>query len=158
MRTWGIISMLCVAACDAGPSGPGGAQSGSSYIVPAGPSTSEYTYAIEPAEIEREGSSYKIGYNLPLLLVGQSQRVDLRGSLDAAGKIATLLGDAGTGTCDLQPGNGAMLRCDERLTGIVVDLAAVRTLAEAMNPQMAPKWISIAERFSSEPIGILEVR
>ena len=123
-----------------------------------GPGPPDTSYPIEDAEIEREAGTLRLGYSMPALLVGVSQRVSLRGPIDGAGRYATISGDAGTGTCDLQPGGGLVLRCNERLTGITVDLAAVEKLAAQVDPQNAAERLAVSKKFAGEPIGILEVR
>jgi hypothetical protein len=95
---------------------------------------------------------------MPELLVGKKERVSLRGPLDAAGRFATVSGDAGTATCDLMPGAPISLRCQEMLTGIAVDLVAVEERARATDPTRVAAHLAVASRFSSEPIGILEIR
>ena len=131
---------------------------GADYLVPAGPDTPEQRYPIEPPMVEVSGSEFRIDYKLPQLLVGDDQSISLRGTLDGQRRIATVSGDAGTASCDLMPGGGLTLRCDELLTGISVNLDAVGEMARTTDPTRAPSLIAIARRFASEPIGILEVR
>jgi len=131
---------------------------GASYVVPAGPDTPEGRYRIDSLSTEISGNDFRLDYKLPALLVGEEQSISLRGTLDAARRIATVSGDAGTATCDLMPGGDLILRCDENLTGINVDLDSVSETARATDPTHAPSLIAIAKRFASEPIGILEVR
>lgn len=147
------LGTLLLLACGDGaaPAGSGA----SAYIVPGTPDVS---YPIEAAEVTREGSSLRIGYNMPTLLVGVSQRVSLRGPIDGAGRYAAVTGDAGTGMCDLAPGGGLSLRCNETLSGVTVDLTAVEKVAQQVDPQNVSAHLATARRFAGEPIGILEVR
>jgi len=131
---------------------------GAAYVVPAGPDTPEGRYPIESPMLKISGDEFRIDYKLPELLVGGDQSISLRGTLDAQHRIAAVSGDAGTATCDLMPGGGLTLRCEESLTGISVDLDAVGEVARTTDPGQAPSLIAIARRFASEPIGILEVR
>jgi hypothetical protein len=131
---------------------------GADYVVPAGPDTPERRYAIEAPKVKITSDEFRIDYKLPALLVGSDQSVSLRGTLDAQRRIAAVSGDAGTATCDLMPGSGLTLRCDESLTGISVDLDAVDEVARTTDPTHAPSLVAIAKRFASEPIGVLEIR
>lgn len=128
------------------------------YVVPAGPDTPETRYALATLKSESVAGTFRLDYQMPELLVGNNQRISLRGTLDATGRIATVSGAAGSATCDLMPGGGLSVRCTEMLPGVVVDLAAVERLARASDPATAAAFVAIAARFSSEPIGFVEVR
>jgi hypothetical protein len=157
------------AAGDGVPAGSGGAAGGSDgattattsssvYIVPAGPSTPETSYPLAGVQTEIKGGMLRVDYNMPPLLVGGDQQVSLEGAVDATGRTATITGEAGSATCELTPGSGVTLRCNEMLTGISVDVGGVQQLAQATDPSNAGLYVAVASRFSGEPIGILEVR
>ncbi len=146
-------------------SGDGGFVSGGAldsapgiYIVPAGPDTPEVRYPIGNPSIRNDGGSFRIDYNMPMLLVGGDQMISLRGTLDAQGRIATVTGDAGTATCDLAPGDGFSVRCSETLSGIEVDLGEVQRMTQSLPEPMAALFVGVASRFSGEPIGVVEIR
>jgi hypothetical protein len=128
------------------------------YVVPAGPDTPETRYTLATPKSESVAGTYRLDYQMPALLVGNNQRISLRGTLDATGRIATVSGPAGSATCDLMPGGGLSVRCTEMLPGVVVDLAAVERLARASDPTTVTAFVAIAARFSSEPIGVVEIR
>ena len=130
-------------------------QSGTVYIVPGPP---PFTYPIEAASVEPSGGQLKVRYNMPVLLVGGSQQVSLKGPIDSGTSTAAVSGAAGTATCDLAPGGGLSLRCSERLTGVTVDIAGVTRAANAQTAVPAADLIAVAVRFAGEPIGVLEVR
>ena len=85
------------------------------YIVPAGPDTPEVRYPISNPRSRTTAESFRIDYNMPTLLVGGDQMVSLRGTLDAQGRLRDVSGDAGSATCDLAPGDGFSVRCNETL-------------------------------------------
>lgn len=155
MRGLGVTLALAALGAGCGDGMTPAATGTSAYIVPGPPDVS---YPIEPAEVAVEGSELRIGYNLPALLVGTSQKVSLRGPLDATQQMAQVSGAAGTGVCNLAPGGGLTLRCTENLTGVTVDLAAVQKVAMEKDPQNVAARIATASKFAGEPIGILEVR
>ena len=128
------------------------------YIVPAGPDSAAVEYPIKTPNVEVAGEEYRLEYYLPELLVGKHVRVSFRGTLDASGRIATLTSELGSATCDRMPSNGALLRCDETLSNLSMDLAGVERAARAQAPSRVDELVATANRFASEPIGVLEVR
>jgi len=128
------------------------------YIVPAGPDTPEVRYPIDSPTVRNDPGTFRIDYTMPALLVGGDQMVSLRGPLDTAGRIATVSGDIGSATCDLAPGDGFRVRCNETLTNIEVDLGEVQRMAQSLPAPMAALFVGVASRFSGEPIGVVEVR
>jgi hypothetical protein len=149
----------------AGMSGAGGFVSSGAvdtapavYIVPAGPDTPEVRYAIDAPSTKTNSGEFRIDYTMPALLVGGDQMISLRGTLDAQGRLAIVAGDAGSATCDLAPGDGFSVRCDETLTGIQVDLGEVQRTAQSLPAPLATLFVGVASRFSGEPIGIVEIR
>jgi hypothetical protein len=99
-----------------------------------------------------------LSYDFPMLLAGTTQKVQLSGNVDASGTTAQLTGPSGTATCAFasvsRPGH---VRCTERLPGIVVDVTAVRALATTLDPLHVDARVAVAERFDSEPIGVVDV-
>jgi hypothetical protein len=156
--TGGMTASADGAAGAAGSDGAATVSPGAVYVVPASADTPEGRYPIDAPMTEISTDEFRLDYNLPKLLVGGDQPVSLRGTLDAAGRIATISGDAGTAICDRMPGNGLLLRCTEALTGVKVDLAEVEKTARDTDPDRVAFYVPIADRFSSEPIGVLEVR
>ena len=154
----GTGGMTASAAGAAGAAGADAASPGAVYVVPASADTPEGRYPIDAPMTQISADEFRLDYNLPKLLVGGDQSVSLRGTLDAAGRIATISGEAGTAICDRMPGNGLLLRCTETLTGVTVDLPAVEKTARDTYPDRVAFYLAIADRFSSEPIGVLEVR
>jgi hypothetical protein len=128
------------------------------YIVPAGPDTPEVRYAIGDPMVTNEPGNFRVDYTMPTLLVGSDQMVSLRGSVDTTGRAATVSGDVGTATCDLAPGDGFAIRCNETLTNIQVDLGEVQRMTQSLPAPMAALFVGVASRFSGEPIGIVEIR
>ena len=126
--------------------------------MPAGPDTPEVRYAIDRPSTKTDPGEFRIDYNMPALLVGGDQMISLRGTLDAQGRLATVTGDAGSATCDLAPGDGFSVRCNETLTGIQVDLGEVQRMAQSLPAPMAALFVGVASRFLGEPIGIVEIR
>lgn len=122
------------------------------YFVP--PRTPASTYAVRDVTWRVEAAEARLDYTLPALLVGRDTRVAFRGPASATGPM-TLTGPAGTASCAL--GAGATLRCDERFAGLRVDLDGVRREAERVDPAAVEARVAVAQRFSIEPIGVLEV-
>lgn len=129
----------------AGPPGGGGAVY---FVPPRGPAS---TYAVDDVRWRTEGGEARLDYTLPRLLVGASRRVSFRGR--AAGGAMLLTGDEGTATCAV---GAAGLRCEERFTGLGVDLEGVRREAQRVDPAQVDARVEVARRFSVEPIGVLE--
>lgn len=128
------------------------------YIVPAGPDTPEVRYPIDDPSLRNEPGNFRVDYTMPMLLVGGDQMVSLRGSVDTTGRTATVSGDVGTATCDLAPGDGFSVRCNETLTNIQVDLGEVQRMTQSLPVPMAALFVGVASRFLGEPIGIIEIR
>lgn len=122
------------------------------FVPPRGPAS---TYAVTDVSFRVEAGEARLDYTLPALLVGADTRVSFRGPA-AAGAMA-LAGAAGTATCTRGPSEGVALRCDERFTGLAVDVAGARREAVRVDPAAVEARVAVAERFSIEPIGVLEV-
>jgi hypothetical protein len=125
------------------------------YIVP--PRSVAATYAVPEVRWVIFGEQVVLAYNLPRLLVGQSFGLALAGTLSADRTSATLSGAAGTASCQTRPSDGALVRCDERFMGLVVDLAGVRDRAEREDPGAVEARVAVSQRFASDPIGVLEI-
>lgn len=123
------------------------------FVPPRGPTT---TYEVGSVTWTVEAGIVHLGYGLPRLLLGEMQRVTFRGAY-MPGAAMTLTGDDGTATCVLNPSAGVALRCDERFTGLTVDLEGVRREATRVDPTQVDARVMVSQRFSIEPIGVLEV-
>ncbi len=123
------------------------------YFVP--PRSPASTYAVADVSFRVEAGEARLDYTLPALLVGADTRVSFRGPA-AAGAMA-LAGASGTATCTRAPSSGVALRCDERFPGLAVDIAGVRREATRVDPAAVEARVAAAQRFSIEPIGVLEV-
>jgi hypothetical protein len=89
-------------------------------------------------------------YTLPAELAGKAQLLNFEGADGVTALPATLTGAAGTAACDLA---GARVTCQETLTGITVDLAAID--AQNASGALLPERAAISHRFAVDPIGIL---
>lgn len=123
------------------------------FVPPRGPTT---TYEVGSVTWTIEGDVVHLGYGLPRLLLGEMQRVTFRGTY-TPGAAMTLTSADGTATCTLDPSPGVALRCEERFTGLTVDLEGVRREALRVDPTQVDARVMVSQRFSIEPIGVLEV-
>jgi len=142
-----LASSRCVGADD-----PGTASG--VYFVP--PRTTASTYPVTDVSWRVEGGQARLSYTLPRLLVGGSGRVSFSGAVSGPG-VYTLQGADGVARCTVSPSQGVALRCDERFTGLTVDLDGVRREALEVDPANADARVAVARAFSIEPIGVLEV-
>jgi hypothetical protein len=124
------------------------------YVVP--PRSAVSTYDTGGVEWTVEGDRVRLGYSLPRLLLGAAQRVSFSGPY-SPGATMTLTGSMGTATCVLNPSASIALRCDERFVGLTVDLVGVRREAMRVDPSQVDARVAVSERFTIEPIGVLEV-
>ena len=151
MRSWFAV-LVALGAC-ASEAPPAAVARAGVYFVP--PRSAASTYAVADVSFRVEAGEARLDYTLPALLVGADTRVSFRGPA-AAGAMA-LAGAAGTATCTRGPSEGVALRCDERFTGLAVDVAGVRREATRVDPTAVEARVAVAQRFSIEPIGVLEV-
>lgn len=127
-------------------------QAGVYFVPPRGPASS---YEVDDVSLRAEGGELRLDYTLPRLLVGRSARVSFRGPMtDGA---VTLTGSDGTATCVYDPAADVSVRCDERFTGLQVDLDGVRAEAQRVDPTQVEARVAVSRAFSIEPIGVLEV-
>ncbi|MFO0624410.1 MAG: hypothetical protein U0325_02245 [Polyangiales bacterium] len=124
------------------------------YFVP--PRTAASTYPVTDVSWRIEAGEARLSYTLPRLLVGGSGRVSFRGGPSGPG-VYQLQGPEGVARCAVAPSPDVALRCDERFTGLAVDLEAVRREAVATDPTTADARVAVSRAFSIEPIGVLEV-
>ena len=124
------------------------------YFVP--PRTAASTYPVTDVSWRVEAGVARLSYTLPRLLVGGSGRVSFSGGLAGPGVYALQSAD-GVARCAVSPSPGVTLRCDERFTGLTVDLDGVRREALAVDPATADARVAVSRAFSIEPIGVLEV-
>ncbi len=150
--TRGLAVCLCVTACGEPTTEPGAV---GVYFVP--PREAVSTYPVTDVSWHVEGDVARLDYTLPRLLVGSGLRVSFRGTVPPGGGAISLVGAAGSASCVLRPSAEVMLRCDERFTGIRVDLDAVRREALRDDPARVDARVEVSTRFSIEPIGVLEV-
>jgi hypothetical protein len=123
------------------------------YFVPERSEVS--SYPVDEAKWVIDGQRVRLAYNLPRMLVGQSERVDMTGTLSADGTSASLSGPLGTATCDID-GDGLLRSCLEQFVGIEVDLERVRRLAAEDDPANVQARVDVSRRFSTDPIGVIE--
>lgn len=131
-----------------------GVEASGVYFVP--PRSASSSYAVNDVSWRIEAGVARLSYTLPRLLVGGSGRVSFSGAA-GAGPTYALSGSDGTATCTLAPSAGVALRCDERFTGLRVDLDGVRTEALRSDPAAVEARVAVSRGFSIEPIGVLEV-
>ncbi len=115
------------------------------YTVPAAPGVAFALGRVSVAQADGDVSLY---YELPADLVGRKQDVALKGAPDSA-TMVRLSGHAGTSTCTVA---AALLRCEEHLSGVDVDVDAVRAALAPGDPRLAA-----AEAFAVDPIGVLSL-
>jgi hypothetical protein len=151
MRSLLPLLGLLVACADAAPVGD--VPRAGLYFVP--PRSAASTYAVDDVTFRVEAGEARLDYTLPALLVGSATRVSFRGPAGAG--TTTLTGAMGTATCTTGATAGVALRCDERFTGLAVDLAGVRREAMRVDPAAVEARVAVSQRFSIEPIGVLEV-
>lgn len=138
---------------DVAPTPPASVGRAGIYFVP--PRRAVSTYAVDDVSWRVEGAEARLDYTLPRLLVGESERVSFRGAY-VAGGASVLRGDKGTATCVVRPAAGVALRCDERFSGLDIDLDGVRREAQRVDPAQVDARVEVARGFSIEPIGVLE--
>lgn len=153
MRNPAPLLMLLLAPLRCGGAEAPGAAS-AVYFVP--PRTAASTYPVTDVSWRVEAGVARLSYTLPRLLVGGSGRVSFSGGPSGPG-VYQLQGADGVARCAVDPSPGVTLRCDERFTGLTVDLDGVRREALAVDPAAADARVAVSRAFSIEPIGVLEV-
>jgi hypothetical protein len=124
------------------------------YFVPVPPELEPYaSFELEAVRVEVRGDELGLDYDLPELLLGERRGLSFRGGATAAGEYR-LEGDDGVATC--RPSAGRW-RCDEALNGIELDASKIDRLLELMPGAEARARRTVADRFSIDPIGVLEV-
>jgi hypothetical protein len=123
-----------------------------SYSVPVPVDLEPYaTFELDDLRFRQRGDEWTLDYSLPALLLGASQKLSFRGSIDASGAYV-LSGDAGSLTCIAEADT---LRCDEVLAAVELDREKLeRALAEFPATENQARW-DVAERFADDPIGVL---
>lgn len=150
-----LLPWICLLLAPTGCLGADATAGGAAvYFVP--PRTPTSTYPVTDVSWRVEGDVARLSYTLPRLLVGRSGRVSFSGSVGAAG-VYELQGPDGVARCTVAPSVDVALRCDERFTGLAVDLDGVRREAVATDPTRADARVAVSRGFSIEPIGVLEV-
>jgi hypothetical protein len=124
------------------------------YSVPVPFELEPYaSFELESVRVEVRGDELGLHYDLPELLLGEPRGLSFRGGSTAAGDYR-LEGDHGVATC--RPSAGRW-RCDEALNGIELDAMKIDRLLEPMPDAEARARRGVADRFSIDPIGVLEV-
>jgi len=124
------------------------------YFVPVSPELEPYAlFELESVRLEARGAELGLQYDLPELLLGEARGVSFRGGATAGGEYR-LEGDDGVATC--RPSAGRW-RCEEALSGIELDANKIDRLLEHMPDAEARARREVADRFSTDPIGVLEV-
>jgi hypothetical protein len=80
----------------------------------------------------------------------------MTGTRTADGTTAMLAGPLGTAICTTRALDGALISCSERFANVPVDRNAVAQLAAMMDPGAQAERVAVADRFISEPIGVVE--
>lgn len=124
------------------------------YFVPERSDVS--TYPVDEATWIVSGDQARLEYNLPRMLVGGHARVSFSGTIVPGAPTVELGGADGTASCTLRPSAAVLLACNERFTGLSVDLAGVRDEAMRSDPSRVTERVQVAENFSGDPIGVLE--
>jgi hypothetical protein len=124
------------------------------YFVPVPPELEPYAlFELESVRVEARGDELGLQYDLPELLLGEPRGLSFRGGATADGEYR-LEGDDGVATC--RPSAGRW-RCDEALNGIELDASKIERLLEALPDAEARGRRGVADRFSVDPIGVLEL-
>ena len=124
------------------------------YSVPVAAELEAYAaYTLESVRVQRSGSELRLDYELPARLLGDRPRLSFRGGLAADGRYV-LEGHDGVATCESVSGG---LRCDEVLSGLETDRDALDRLLAELPASEARGRRSVAEQFSIDPIGVLDV-
>lgn len=124
------------------------------YFVPVPPELEPYAlFELESVRVEARDDELGLQYDLPELLLGESRGLSFRGGATADGEYR-LEGDDGVATCRSSAGRW---RCDEALNGIELDASKIERLLEPLPDAEARGRRGVADRFSVDPIGVLEV-
>ncbi len=172
-----FFCLSCLVGCGtaAVPSGSDAAGGGSETAPPAQSGSFAATYEVPVPEslsaaatftLENlnwkltDDGSVRLAYNLPKDLVGKTISVELEGTLSSDSsdpQTAELSGSAGTASCTL---SATAVTCHEQLSGLAPidsDLAVVEKLASSNFSGPSEQRVSVAQLFSSEPIGIVYI-
>lgn len=145
-------SPAAAAASDAAPP-PEGVYRGT-YFVPVPSELEPYAlFELERVQVEVRGDELGLQYDLPQLLLGEPRGLSFRGGATAPGDYR-LEGDDGVARCQRSAGR---FRCDEVLSRVELDASKLDRLLEPMSDAEAGARRSVADRFSIDPIGVLEV-
>jgi hypothetical protein len=124
------------------------------YFVPVPAELEPYAlFELESVRVEVRGDELGLDYDLPELLLGERRGLSFRGSATAAGEYR-LEGDDGVATCRQSAGR---FRCDEALNGVELDSSKIDRLLQPLSDAEARARRGVADRFSIDPIGVLEV-
>lgn len=168
------LCFLFVVGCGsaAAPSGSAAGGGGNETAPPVQDGTFAATYEVPVPEslsaaatftfdslnwkLKNDGS-VRLAYNLPKDLVGKTLSVELEGALSSDAQTAELSGSAGTASCTL---SATTVTCHEQLSGLAPidsDFAVVEKLASSDFAGPSAQRVSVAQLFSSEPIGIVYI-
>ena len=136
------------------PSPPAAGVYPGTYFVPVPPELEPYAlFSLESVRLELRGDELELQYDLPELLLGEARQISFRGGAAASGEYQ-LEGDEGVARCRRSAGR---LRCDEVLGGVDIDTRKIDRLLATMPRAEASARRSVADRFTIDPIGVLEV-
>jgi hypothetical protein len=125
------------------------------YHVPVAAELEPYaTFDVSDLWFCQEDSA-ELSYDLPRMLVGGSERVELQGELDAAAPSLDLTGRLGTATCTAAAPDGTRVTCTEQLSGVTVDRAKVQSELADLPVDEAAARSAISDSFTQDPIGVL---
>jgi hypothetical protein len=141
-------------ATESDPAPPAAGVYRGTYFVPVPPELEPYAlFELDSVRVEARGDELGLHYDLPELLLGEPRGLSFRGGAAADGEYR-LEGDDGVATC--RPSAGRW-RCEEALNGIELDAGKIDRLLERMPDAEARARRGVADRFSIDPIGVLEV-
>jgi len=110
------------------------------------------SFSVKNVQLCGDANAVELGYQLPELLVGNSTKVSLRGAYDEAARVYRLSGKDGEADCTRA---GTKWSCQERLTGIDVDQAALERQLSDLPADEATHRRDVASIFGQDPIGVL---
>jgi hypothetical protein len=123
------------------------------YAVPTTPELAASATHPVNVKIQRYAGMIRVHYNMPVELVGTPNvSVDLEGP--DTGDTLELTGKAGIGHCSMTE---STFTCNERLTGIQVDVDGVgrAAVADGLTAAEVNDRLAVAHQFALDPIGIL---
>jgi hypothetical protein len=124
------------------------------YHVPVPAELEPYAdFEIVSVRLDVRGGELVLKYDLPELLIGEARGLSFRGAATPDGSYV-LEGDDGTATCRSSADGWT---CDEALFAVQLDVEKIERLLDSMSDAEAIGRRSVADRFSVDPIGVLQI-